>query len=300
MTSPASTATDLAHLEALCTQVRRDILRMVYDVQSGHPGGSMGCTEYFVALFFQLMHHQPEPFDPDGHGQDLFFLSNGHISPVYYSVLAHAGYFPRAELHSFRKIDSRLQGHPATEEGLPGIRVATGSLGQGLSVAIGAALSKRLNGDPQVVYCLCGDGELQEGQIWEAANFAAFHGVDKLVVTVDLNFIQIDGDTREVMDTRELAAKFRAFNWEVIELEDGNNLPMVLDVLATARHKTGHGQPVLVLMRTVMGSGVDFMEGDPKWHGVPPTADEMAAAMAQLPETLGDYPAPDLRSFDQA
>lgn len=279
----------LEELQAVCTQVRRDILRMVHAVQSGHPGGSMGCTEYVVALYYQYMLHRPEAFSMVGEGEDLFFLSNGHISPVWYSVLARQGYFPLEELTSFRKIDSRLQGHPATEEGLPGIRVATGSLGQGLSVAIGAAQAKKLRGDTRVVYALCGDGEMQEGQIWEAANYAPFHKVDNLIAAVDLNYKQIDGDTREVMNTQSLADKFRAFNWEVLECHRGNDLQAVHNTLNEAIARAGHGKPVMIMLHTLMGKGVDFMEDDYRWHGIAPSDEQLQQALAQLPETLGDY-----------
>jgi transketolase len=281
---------DREKLEALCTQVRRDILRMVFDVQSGHPGGSLGCTEYFVGLFAHQMRHQPKPWDADGRNQDLFFLSNGHISPVFYSVLARTGYFELAELATFRKLHSRLQGHPATLEGLPGVRIATGSLGQGVSVAIGAAQAKKLNADAHLVYALMGDGEAQEGQIWEALNYAAHHQVDNLVLTVDLNFQQIDGPTRVVLNTDSLAAKFRAFNWEVLEELNGNSFPAVLSTLAEAQRRTGQGKPVAIMLHTTMGYGVDFMAGTHHWHGVAPNAEQLARALAQLPETLGDYP----------
>lgn len=283
-------ATHDEYLEQLCTQMRRDILRMVYGVQSGHPGGSLGCVEYFVTLFFHLMEHTPASFDPDGLNEDLFFLSNGHISPVYYSALARAGYFPVEELATFRKLDSRLQGHPATHENLPGIRVATGSLGQGLSVAVGAALAKKLNGDSRRVFALAGDGEMQEGQIWEALMFAAHHKVDNLILTIDLNFKQIDGDTRDILSTHDLGSKLLAFNWQVIDLFHGNDLQEVQTTMKTAVMQSGQGRPVAVLMRTAMGSGVDFMENDHNWHGKAPNAEQFARAMAQLPETpLGDY-----------
>jgi transketolase len=282
--------TDPQFLDELCRQMRRDILRMVYGVQSGHPGGSLGCVEFFATLFFQFLEHNPEAFDMDGHNEDIFILSNGHISPVYYSVLARSGYFPIEELATFRKLNSRLQGHPATHEGLPGVRVATGSLGQGVSVAVGAALAKRLNGDPHRVFVLTGDGELQEGQIWEALLFAAHNKVDNLILTVDLNFKQIDGDTRDVLSTNELVSKFLAFNWQVIDLFSGNDLLAVRSTLQTALMQSGKGRPVAILMRTKMGNGVDFMENDFNWHGKAPNAEQFARAMAQLPETsLGDY-----------
>lgn len=287
MTRTASVA-DIAHLQKVCTQVRRDIVRMVHAVQSGHPGGSLGCTEYFTALYFHVMKHDPLAFDMDGKGQDLFFLSNGHISPVFYSVLARSGYFPISELKTFRKLDSRLQGHPTTHEGLPGVRMASGSLGQGLSVGIGAALAKKLNGDDRIVYTLHGDGELQEGQIWEAAMFAAHNKVDNLISTIDANGRQIDGDTKDVMDLGDLDAKWRAFGWDVLHAE-GNDLSNLVGALADAKTRTGKGKPVMIIMRTEMGQGVDFMVGSHEWHGIPPNDDQLAKALAQLPETLGDY-----------
>ncbi|MFO0398639.1 MAG: transketolase, partial [Sphingobacteriia bacterium] len=248
-----------AELQQIAAQVRRDIIRMVYDVQSGHPGGSLGCVEYFVALYYHLLVHDPKQFDIQGRGQDLFFLSNGHISPVWYSVLARSGYFDVAELATFRRLDSRLQGHPATEEGLPGIRVASGSLGQGLSVAIGAAQAKKLDADPRLVYVLMGDGECQEGQVWEAALYAAHHRVDNLIASIDLNYKQIDGDTRQVMNTTSLADKFRAFGWEVMEIPEGNNLDEVIKGYEYARSLCGEGKPVMVMLHTSMGKGVDYM-----------------------------------------
>ena len=287
MTRTASVA-DIAHLQKVCTQVRRDIVRMVHAVQSGHPGGSLGCTEYFTALYFHVMKHDPKAFDMDGKGQDVFFLSNGHISPVFYSVLARSGYFPKSELKTFRKLDSRLQGHPTTHEGLPGVRMASGSLGQGLSVGIGAALAKKLNSDDRLVYTLHGDGELQEGQIWEAAMFAAHNKVDNLISTIDANGRQIDGDTKDVMDLGDLEAKWRAFGWDVLHAE-GNDLSNLVGALADAKTRTGKGKPVMVIMRTEMGQGVDFMVGSHEWHGIPPNDDQLAKALAQLPETLGDY-----------
>jgi transketolase len=274
----------------LAQQIRRDILRMVYGVQSGHPGGSLGCVEYFVALFTGILKHQPTPFVMDGHLEDVFVLSNGHISPVFYSILARTGYFPIPELSTFRAIDSRLQGHPATIEGLPGIRIATGSLGQGLSVANGIALAKRLNHDPQIVYCLTGDGELQEGQIWEAVTFAAHHKIDNLILTVDVNFKQIDGDTREVMNTDSLRFKFEAFKWTTIYLSTGNDLQAVYDSLREAQAKAGKGKPVVILMQTAMGKGVDYMEDNYNWHGKAPNTADFERAMVQVPATsLGDY-----------
>lgn len=279
---------DINELKRIASQVRRDIVRMVHGVQSGHPGGSLGCTEYMVALYFGLMEHKRE-FNMEGKGEDLFFLSNGHISPVWYSVLARSGYFPVEELASFRKIDSRLQGHPATEEGLPGIRIASGSLGQGLSVALGAALGKKLNGDSRLVYSLHGDGELQEGQIWEAAMFAAHHKVDNIISTVDYNGQQIDGPTAEVMSLGDLRSKWEAFGWEVMDLPEGNNMEAVLKALGEAQQLTGKGKPVVILMQTEMGNGVDFMEGSHKWHGIAPNDEQLEQALAQLEETLGDY-----------
>lgn len=279
---------DINELKQIASQVRRDIVRMVHGVQSGHPGGSLGCTEYLVALYFEIMEHRPD-FQMDGIGEDLFFLSNGHISPVWYSVLARSGYFPVEELATFRKIDSRLQGHPATEEGLPGIRVASGSLGQGLSVALGAALSKKLNKDDKLIYTLHGDGELQEGQIWEAAMFAAHHQVDNIISVVDWNGQQIDGPTLEVMHLGDLRAKWEAFGWEVLDLPDGNDLQAVIDSLRYAKTLTGKGKPIMILMVTAMGKGVDFMEGSHKWHGIAPSDEQLESALAQLEETLGDY-----------
>ncbi|MCB9332502.1 MAG: transketolase [Lewinellaceae bacterium] len=281
---------DISKLHELCTQVRRDILRMVYAVQSGHPGASLGCTEFFVALYGAVMKHSPKPFRMEGKNQDLFFLSNGHISPVWYSVLSRSGYFPVPELATFRKINSRLQGHPATHEGLPGIRVASGSLGQGMSVAIGAALTKRLNGDKRWVFCLTGDGELQEGQCWEAMLFAAHHKVDNLIVTVDWNGQQIDGANDDVISLGNLPAKWKAFGWDVLILEHGNDLEKVIAMLRRAKRRTGKGKPVVILMKTEMGYGVDFMQGTHAWHGKAPNEEQFAKAMAQLPETaLGDY-----------
>jgi transketolase len=274
-------------LAETATQVRRDIVRMVHGAQSGHPGGSLGCADFLTALYFKVMKHDPA-FHMDGIGEDVFILSNGHISPVFYSVLARSGYFPTAELASFRKIDSRLQGHPATHEGLPGIRVASGSLGQGLSVAAGAALAKRLNGDDRIVYSLHGDGELQEGQIWEAAMFAAHHKLDRLISTIDWNGQQIDGPTEKVMSLGDIRAKFEAFGWSTMEM-DGNDMEAVVEGLEKAVAMTGGGKPVAVLMRTAMGKGVDFMENDHNWHGVAPNDEQLAKALAQLPVTLGDY-----------
>ncbi len=280
--------TDTATLEQTAQQVRRDIVRMVHAVNSGHPGGSLGCTEYFVALFFEIMKHTPKPFDMEGKDQDLFFLSNGHISPVFYSTLARSGYFEVSELATFRKINSRLQGHPATHEGLPGIRVASGSLGQGLSVAIGAALTKKLNDDDRLVYSLHGDGEMQEGQIWEAAIFAAHHKVDNIISTIDFNGRQIDGDVETVMSLGDLRAKWISFGWEVMEME-GNDMESVVTGLKMAQKLTGKGKPVMILMKTEMGQGVDFMMGSHEWHGIAPNDEQLQLAFNQLPETLGDY-----------
>jgi transketolase len=272
----------------IASQVRRDIVRMVHAVQSGHPGGSLGCADYFTALYFDVLRHDPKNWTMDGKGQDLFFLSNGHISPVWYSVLARSGYFPVEELSTFRKLDSRLQGHPTTHEGLPGVRMASGSLGQGLSVAIGAALAKKMNKDEHLVYSLHGDGELQEGQIWEAAMSAAALKVDNLISTVDWNNRQIDGDVDKVMSLGDLKGKWLAFGWDVMEM-DGNDMDAVLKSLAEARDRTGKGRPVMILMRTEMGQGVDFMTGSHKWHGIPPSDEQLGLALGQLEETLGDY-----------
>ncbi|MCC5944348.1 MAG: transketolase [Bernardetiaceae bacterium] len=279
---------DIQTLETLCRQVRRDILRMTHAVQSGHPGGSLGCAEFFVAMYQAIMKHDPD-FNMEGAGEDVLFLSNGHISPVWYSVLARSGYFAVSELATFRKLNSRLQGHPATEESLPGVRIASGSLGQGLSAACGVALGKKLDNDPQFVYVLMGDGELQEGQVWEAAMFAAHNKVDNLIATVDCNGRQIDGDTNDVLSLGDLAAKWRAFGWEVIESE-GNDLKKLIIAMQKAQALAKKGKPVINLMRTEMGQGVDFMVGTHKWHGVAPNDAQLADALAQLPETeLGDY-----------
>tara|TARA_B100000767_G_scaffold274967_1_gene309825 strand:- start:3328 stop:4176 length:849 start_codon:yes stop_codon:yes gene_type:complete len=277
-------------IELIPSQVRRDILRMVHDVQSGHPGGSMGCTEFFVALYFKLLNHSPEPFNMDGNNEDIFFLSNGHISPVFYSVLARSGYFPVEELNTFRKIDSRLQGHPTTHEGLPGIRVASGSLGQGLSVAIGAAQAKRLSGDKNLVFTLHGDGELQEGQIWEAALYAGSKNIDNIIATIDANGQQIDGSTDDVMAMGDIGLKFEAFGWQVIQIEDGNDLSKVIDGLTSGIKYSRKGKPICIIMKTEMGAGVDFMTGTHKWHGIAPNDEQLEIALSQLPETLGDYP----------
>ncbi|WP_108425728.1 transketolase [Flagellimonas amoyensis] len=275
-------------LQDLVVQVRRDILRMVHKVNSGHPGGSLGCTEFFVALYNEIMDLK-EGFDMDGKDEDLFFLSNGHISPVFYSVLARRGYFPVEELDTFRLIDSRLQGHPTTHEGLPGIRVASGSLGQGMSVAIGAALAKKLNGDDHLVFSLHGDGELQEGQNWEAIMYAAGNKVDNLIATVDRNGQQIDGATEEVLPLGDVADKFRAFGWDVMHIENGNDLDQVIAGLKEAKSRTGKGKPVCIVMTTEMGNGVDFMMHTHAWHGKAPNDEQLANALSQNPETLGDY-----------
>lgn len=281
---------DFQKLKEMCAQVRRDIVRMVYQVQSGHPGGSLGCVEYFVALYFNVLKHKTKPFKMDGKGQDLFFLSNGHISPVWYSVLARSGYFPVPELNTFRKLNSRLQGHPATHEGLPGVRIASGSLGQGMSAAIGAALAKRLDGDKRWVFCLTGDGELQEGQCWEAMMFAAHHKVDNLIVTVDWNGQQIDGPNDKVISLGDLPAKWKAFGWDVLKLANGNDLDAMIAMLRKAKRRSGKGKPVVILMHTEMGYGVDFMQGTHKWHGKAPNKEQFEQAMAQLKETsLGDF-----------
>ena len=279
---------DFNFLDNLVSQVRRDILRMVHKVNSGHPGGSLGCTEFFIALYYEIMELK-DGFEMDGGNEDLFFLSNGHISPVFYSVLARKGYFPVEELGTFRLIDSRLQGHPTTHEGLPGVRIASGSLGQGLSVAIGAALSKKLNNDNKTVFALMGDGELQEGQNWEAIMYAAANKVDNLIATVDLNGKQIDGATDDVLPMGNIAEKFKAFGWEVILLEEGNNLKSVIETLKLARSKTGKGQPVVIIMHTEMGNGVDYMMHTHDWHGKAPNDEQLEIALAQNPETLGDY-----------
>jgi transketolase len=276
-----------ADLKNIATQIRRDIVRMVHAVQSGHPGGSLGCTEYFTALYFEIMEHNTQ-FNMDGIQEDLFFLSNGHISPVLYASLARSGYFEVKELASFRKLNSRLQGHPTTHEHLPGVRIASGSLGQGLSVAAGAALAKKQNADSKLVFSLHGDGELQEGQIWEAVLFAAHHKIDNLIATIDVNGQQIDGPTDKVMNLNSLKAKFDSFNWLVLEME-GNDMDAVVTQLNHAKTLTGNGKPIVILMKTAMGKGVDFMEGTHEWHGIAPNDEQLAKALAQLPETLGDY-----------
>lgn len=280
---------DITQLKKLCSQVRRDIVRMVHAVNSGHPGGSLGCVEYFVALYGDIMKHDPKKFTMDGKGEDLFFLSNGHISPVFYSVLARNGYFPVEELKTFRKLNTRLQGHPTTHEHLPGVRIASGSLGQGMSVAIGAALAKKLNGDKSIVYSLHGDGELQEGQIWEAAMYAAANKIDNYIATVDYNGRQIDGDVDNVLSLGNLKAKFEAFGWETLEVANGNTLEDVIGGLKKAQTYLGKGKPVIVLMRTEMGYGVDFMTGTHKWHGKAPNDDQLKTALSQIEETVKDY-----------
>tara|TARA_Y200000002_G_scaffold9474_1_gene7815 strand:- start:139 stop:975 length:837 start_codon:yes stop_codon:yes gene_type:complete len=275
-------------LEDLVFQIRRDIVRMVNEVNSGHPGGSLGCTEFFTVLFFKIMNRKDD-FDMNGKDEDLFFLSNGHISPVYYSTLARAGYFPVTELSTFRKINSRLQGHPTTHEGLPGIRIASGSLGQGMSVAIGAAISKKLNNDRNIIYSLHGDGELQEGQNWEAIMFASANKIDNIICTIDYNQKQIDGDLKDVLDLGDIPQKFESFNWHVIKLLEGNNLEKVEEALINAKKLTGNGKPVVIIMSTIMGNGVDYMMGTHKWHGVAPNDEELKIALDQNPETLKDY-----------
>ena len=280
--------TNITSLENTTHQIRRDILRMVHKVNSGHPGGSLGCTEFFVALYFEVMEHHAD-FSMEGKDEDLFFLSNGHISPVFYSTLARSGYFPVEELNTFRLIDSRLQGHPTTHEGLPGVRVASGSLGQGLSVAIGAALSKKLANDSKTVFVLMGDGELQEGQNWEAIMYAAAKGVDNLIATVDLNGKQIDGTTEEVLSLGNVRNKFEAFGWEVLELSEGNSLPHIIAALNEAKTKLGKQKPVVILMQTEMGNGVSYMMHTHAWHGKAPNDEQLAIALSENKETLGDY-----------
>jgi transketolase len=275
-------------LAGIASQVRRDIVRMVSAVNSGHPGGSLGCTDFLTYLYFEQMTHNPAQFSMDGKHEDLFFLSNGHISPVWYSVLARAGYFPVAELGTFRKLSTRLQGHPSTDKGLPGIRMASGSLGQGLSVGVGAAQVKKLNNDPSIVYTLHGDGELQEGQIWEAAMYAAANKVDNLIATIDDNGRQIDGDIDQVLSLGDLGLKWQAFGWEVLRM-DGHNFDSIRSTMQAAKALTGKGKPIVVIMKTEMGQGVDYMMGSHKWHGVAPNAEQLEAALQQLEETLGDY-----------
>ncbi len=279
---------DIQHLESVASQVRRDIVRMVHAVQSGHPGGSLGCADYFTALFFEIMEHHPQPFSMNGKGEDVFILSNGHISPVYYSALAHSGYFPKEELSTFRKLNSRLQGHPATHEHLPGIRIASGSLGQGLSVATGIALAKKADNDSHKVFALCGDGELQEGQIWEAVMFAAHNKVDNLIITIDANGRQIDGDTKDIMGFEDLGPRFAAFGCDVMYME-GNDMAKVVAGLKEAKSRCGNGKPVVIVMTTEMGFPIDFMVGSHEWHGIAPNDAQLESALAQLEETLGDY-----------
>ena len=278
---------NIAELKNIASQVRRDIVRMVHSCQSGHPGGSLGCADYLVALYFFIMKHDPK-FNMQGIDEDLFFISNGHISPVLYSVLARSGYFDISELSTFRKINSRLQGHPATEEGLPGIRMAAGSLGQGLSVSCGAALAKKINNDPKHIFCLMGDGEQQEGQVWEAAMFAAHNKLDNLIATIDYNGQQIDGPVNEVLSLGDLEGKYKAFGWYVLVC-DGNDMSEIIETLEAAKVVSGNKQPIIILMKTQMGKGVDFMEGSHKWHGIPPNDVQLATALNQLKETLGDY-----------
>lgn len=275
-------------LKEIASQVRRDIVRMVAAVSSGHPGGSLGCADFLTVLYFDKMNHNASKFSMDGINEDLFFLSNGHISPVFYSVLARSGYFPVADLDGFRKLGSKLQGHPSTDKNLPGVRMASGSLGQGLSVAIGAAETKKLNGDSSIVYCLHGDGELQEGQIWEAAIYAAAKKVDNIIATIDYNGRQIDGDLEDVMSLGNLSQKWHAFGWDVLEM-NGHNIDDLKSTLTKAKSMTGNGKPIVIIMKTEMGQGVDYMMGTHKWHGSAPNAEQLQIALGQLEETLGDY-----------
>jgi transketolase len=277
-----------AELQEFVAQTRRDIVRMVHGVQSGHPGGSLGCTEFFTVLYQNVLRHVPSDFNMNGKNEDVFILSNGHISPVYYSALAHSGYFPTAELATFRKLNTRLQGHPTTHDGLPGVRIASGSLGQGLSVACGIAQAKKLDGDGKLVYVLMGDGELQEGQIWEAVMYAAHYKVDNLIATIDVNGRQIDGDTKDIMGFTDLKSKFEAFGWNVISM-NGNDLQDVEDTLSKAGVLSGSGQPICILMHTEMGNGVDFMMGSHEWHGIAPNDEQLANALDQNPSSIGDY-----------
>lgn len=279
---------EIQQLQAIATQVRRDIVRMVSGANSGHPGGSLGCADFLTVLYFEMMKHNPDHFSMDGKEEDLFFLSNGHISPVWYSVLARAGYFPIEELSTFRKLNARLQGHPSTDKKIPGVRMASGSLGQGLSNAIGAALTKKLNHDNRIVYTLHGDGELQEGQIWEAAMYAAANKVDNLIATIDYNGRQIDGDVEDVLSLGDLNGKWQAFGWEVLEM-DGHSYPDLIETLNKAKSMTGNGKPIVIIMKTEMGQGVDYMVGSHKWHGVAPNVEQLQEALIQLEETLGDY-----------
>ena len=278
---------NVSELKIIASQVRRDIVRMGHHAQSGHPGGSLGCTDFFVTLFFNIMNRN-KSFSMNGIGEDIFFLSNGHISPVFYSVLARSGYFKLDELNSFRKINSRLQGHPATHEGLPGIRIASGSLGQGLSVAIGAASSKKLNNDSNIVYALMGDGELQEGQVWEGFMYGANNNIDNLIVSIDYNGQQIDGPVNEINSLKNLKAKFKSFGWSVVE-SNGNDIDNLIEVLNHSKSLLKNGLPVVNIMKTVMGKGVNFMENSHKWHGISPNDEELSKALNQLKETLGDY-----------
>ena len=278
----------MTDLNKIVTQVRRDILRMVNDVNSGHPGGSLGCTEFMVILYFKIMKRNKD-FTMNGENEDLFFLSNGHISPVFYSVLSRCGYFPISELSTFRKINSRLQGHPTTHEGLPGVRIASGSLGQGFSVAIGAAITKKLNQEKNIIYSLHGDGELQEGQNWEAIMYASANKIDNLICTIDNNDKQIDGDLKDVLDMGSLELKFQAFGWVVLTIENGNDLSEIETKLNQAKNLCFKGNPIVIIMKTEMGNGVDFMMGTHKWHGVAPNDEQLKLALDQNPETIGDY-----------
>ncbi|PLW94055.1 MAG: transketolase [Marinilabiliales bacterium] len=279
---------DLNELKRIAAQVRRDIVRMVHAVASGHPGGSLGCADFLVALYFDVMNHNPSAFTMDAKNEDVFFLSNGHISPAWYSVLSRSGYFPVSELATFRKLNTRLQGHPTTAEHLPGVRIASGSLGQGLSVAVGMAEAKKLTGDKGLIYTLHGDGELQEGQIWEAAMYAAANNIDNIISVVDYNRKQIDGPTDEVLSLGDLVAKWEAFGWKVLQT-DGNDMAQLLSILEKAKAETSHSKPVMIVMTTIMGKGVSFMEDDHKWHGSPPNDEQLAQALKELEETLGDY-----------
>ena len=280
--------TKIEELKKICSQIRRDIVRMVHANNSGHPGGSLGCTEFMTVLYFEIMQHNKD-FNMDGINEDVFFLSNGHISPVLYSVLARQGYFQISELSTFRKINSRLQGHPTTHEGLEGVRIASGSLGQGLSVAIGAAQTKKLNNDKKIIFSLHGDGELQEGQIWEAAMYASAKKIDNLIATIDYNQKQIDGNTYDVLDLGSLKDKFNAFGWTVLEEKEGNNIEKIIHVLNNAKSFIGKGKPIIIILHTEMGNGVDYMMGTHKWHGVAPNDEQLEIALQQNPETLGDY-----------
>ncbi len=279
---------EIQQLQAIATQVRRDIVRMVAGANSGHPGGSLGCADFLTALYFQVMKHNPDHFSMNAKDEDVFFLSNGHISPVWYSVLARSGYFPIDELKTFRKINARLQGHPSVDKKIPGVRMASGSLGQGLSNAVGTALTKKLNKENRLVFSLHGDGELQEGQIWEAAMYAAANKVDNIISTIDYNGRQIDGDVDEVLSLGNLKLKWQAFGWEVLEM-DGHNMAEIIETMNKAKALTGKGKPIVIIMKTEMGQGVDYMMGSHKWHGVAPNAEQLASALSQLEETLGDY-----------